>query len=538
MKTRSSQVAVKSSGPVRILGCTLLVAAGVCGAQTVPVPPPATQVPPVTAVPKRAPAPKPAPVQIAPEATEKILSGADERVVLGKLTTTLHFASKDSGLAIKRPVKGKFVTRAQVEAELRQKFEEDEGAKRLQRSELVLKKFGLLDREFKLRPFLLSLLTEQIAGFYDDKTHDMTLLNWVPLKEQEPVMAHELTHALQDQAVGLKQWGDQEAKGVAKDAAEDNAHIAKDEADTAREAVTEGQAMITFADYELKDTGKTLRDVPELGERLKAGAGDVSGSPVLQRAPLVLQQSLLFPYVEGLGFEQAVLVKQGVPAAFAAMLQHPPSSSYEVMNPDAFMRHAAVPVLRMPDVHPLLSAAGWEPYDVGVMGELDVRMLTELFGGRPMAEALAPSWAGGVYLAMQKTGLTAAQMSGTPSLGLMYVSRWQNEASARNFFAVYDGQMPRKYNRLERAKSEEHGITERVYRTEEGDVLISQQGNGVFVSEGFDLVTARKLQGMVNAAQGSGPLREASLPVRGHELAGGLASWMGSFGMMRAALHP
>jgi len=65
-----------------------------------------------------------------------------------------------------------FLSREQVNKELREKFDEDKGAKRMQRSELVLKKFGLLDQDFHLRPFLLTLLTEQIAGFYDNKKKD------------------------------------------------------------------------------------------------------------------------------------------------------------------------------------------------------------------------------------------------------------------------------------------------------------------------------------------------------------------------------
>ncbi len=76
----------------------------------------------------------------------------------------------------------------------------------MERAEIVLKKFGLLDRDFHLRPFLLSLLTEQIAGFYDNKTKTVNLLDWIEPDEQKPVLAHELTHALQDQKVDLTKW--------------------------------------------------------------------------------------------------------------------------------------------------------------------------------------------------------------------------------------------------------------------------------------------------------------------------------------------
>ena len=70
------------------------------------------------------------------------------------------FASKDSHLEKKHEIKREMDSRASVTKLLEKNFKDDESAKRLQRSELVLKKFGLLDRDFNLRPFLVTLLTE------------------------------------------------------------------------------------------------------------------------------------------------------------------------------------------------------------------------------------------------------------------------------------------------------------------------------------------------------------------------------------------
>src|SRR5438046_10473152 len=89
----------------------------------------------------------------------------------------LSLASRHTKLPIEHTVKRKLISRDEVNQYLREKFEEDEGAKRMERSEIVLKKLGLLDRDFHLRPFLLSLLTEQIAGFYDNKTKTVNLLD-------------------------------------------------------------------------------------------------------------------------------------------------------------------------------------------------------------------------------------------------------------------------------------------------------------------------------------------------------------------------
>ena len=477
---------------------------------------------------------------------DTVLTPNQEKTLLNAEDQILHFVSKDTHLDIKSPVKCKFISRNAVNAELRKKFDQDKGAKRMERSELVLKKFGLLDQGFKMQPFLLSLLTEQIAGFYDDKTKQMNLLDWVPIDEQKPVMAHELTHALQDQRVGLDKWGSQEIEGTSKNVKQDNRHIANDDTDTAREAVLEGQAMVSFADYMLADAGhpeKTLKDAPELARQLESNAGDMSDSPVLARAPLVLQESLLFPYTSGLAFEQHILVKQGVDRAFAGVLDAPPSASFQILNPDAYLRNQPVPVLKLPDIHPLLKDADYVPYDVGVMGELDVRMTAELFGGEPLARALAPEWAGGIYYAAQRKNATAAQKGTTASLALLYSSQWKNKDSARSFFEVFEQELPRQYDGLKRRESDESdGVeaTERVFSTSEGDVLLTLRDNTVWVSEGFDLALARKLRDQVEQANlppGEGPTLQARTLPTDHDLVGDLVGKLGRYGVMKEAIQ-
>ncbi len=466
------------------------------------------------------------------------LTKAQEKQLLADADEIFHFVSNDTGLPIQKSVKKVFITRDKVNAELKKKFDEDKSNKRMERSELVLKKFGLLDKDFNLRPFLLSLLTEQIAGFYDNKTKTMNLLDWVPIDQQKPVMAHELTHALQDQKVGLTKWEDLEPDSVAKNVEDDAKHIQTDETDTAREAVLEGQAMVSFADYMLKPTGKTLKDVPAVGEQLQAGAGDMSDSPVLARAPLILQESLLFPYTEGLAFEQAVLLKAGTEKAFTGVLDSPPNTSSEIMHPNDYIARKPEPVLAFPNIHPTLESAGYEPYDVGVMGELDVKMTAELFGGKPVAEALAPQWDGGVYYAAQRKNASDADKSSTKSIAILYLSRWKNAEAARSFFHVFEQQMPRQYNGLKRRNADETDADERVYSAgAEGDVLLSIKGNEVWVSEGFELATATKLREMIMSAQGSGPIRQARVGVPEKELMGSLSQWIGEFGVAKAGMR-
>ena len=496
------------------------------------------------------PAP-PAPGQESPAKKPETHITPDEAKQLFALVDQLiQFSSEETGLQIKSSVKRELTTRSAVEAYLNQKFEEDEGAKRLQRGEIVLKKFGLLDRDFDLKPFLLALLKEQIEAYYDSKTKTVNLLDWVTVDEQKPVLAHELTHALQDQRVDLEKWGDQTPNDVSTNYQADVDHLAKDEIDTAREAVAEGQATAVMMDNILKPMGKSLVKDPEVVDLIKNQMSGGENSPVLARAPLLLSESLLFPYREGLSFEQDVWMDQGQKAAFAGALDRPPSSTWEIINPREFEK-AKVPVVPlMPDIHPILDKT-YKPYDIGQVGELDLHILTELFGGDNAARDLTPSWDGGIYWAGQRlSAKTPAEQASTKSISLFYLSAWKNAATAQAFSELYANALGRKYSGLH--KDEAHaaptdapaGAVEEVFSTNEGPVVITTRGRLVFVAESFDLDQARKLATLLLDAQGTGDLRTARLrhfpmravPVQGPTLSAGLVHLFAESGVMKAAV--
>ena len=463
----------------------------------------------------------------------------------------IQFSSQETGLEIKSSVKRRLTTRTAVEAYLSQKFEEDESAKRLQRGEIVLKKFGLLDRDFDLKPFLLSLLKEQIEAYYDSKTKTVNLLDWVTVDEQKPVLAHELTHALQDQRVDLEKWGDQTPSDVSTNYREDMDHLAKDELDTAREAVAEGQATAVMMDNILKPMGKSLIKDPEVVDFIKNQMAGSENSPVLARAPLLLSESLLFPYKEGLSFEQDVWMDKGQKAAFAGTLDRPPSSTWEIINPREFEK-ARVPVVPLlPDIHPIVDGT-YKPYDIGQVGELDLKILTELFGGESAARDLTPSWDGGIYWAGQRlSAKTPAEQASTKSISLFYMSAWKNTASAQAFADLYANALGRKYSGLH--KDEGHaaptdapaGTVEQIYSTNEGPVVITIRGKLVFVAESFELDQARKLANLILDAQGTGDLKTAGVQrpavpgyvAGGPMLSGGLVHLFAESGVMKAAVE-
>jgi hypothetical protein len=442
---------------------------------------------------------------ITPEQAKQLFALVDE---------LMKFSSDETGLPIKSTVKRQLITRDEVEKYLADKFNEDESAKRLERDEIVLKKFGLLDHDFNLRPFLLSLLTEQIEAFYDSKTKTVNMLDWIDADEQKPALAHELTHALQDQHSDLEKWDDQTPDDVSTDAAGDTEHLARDEMDTARDAVAEGQATAVMFDYVLKPMGKSLVKDPEVMDVLKDQMTGADSSPIMARAPLLLSESMLFPYREGLSFEQDVWMDQGQAAAFAGALDRPPTSTWEIINPRMYERHQIPAVPLLPDIHPLVDKL-YRPYDIGQVGELDLHILSELFGGDSAASDLTPAWNGGIYWAGQlRSATTPAEQDTTASLAIFYLSAWKSNLSASAFAKLYANNLARKYSGVHQESTATgaaagNGDVEQVFSTNEGPVVITTRGKLVFVAESFPLPLARKLTALVLDAQGGGALRMA-----------------------------
>jgi hypothetical protein len=478
-----------------------------------------------------APAKPQAETHITPEQGKELFRSVDELI---------KFASDDTGLPIRQEVKRTLTTRAEVEKYLNEKFAEGEDAKRMQRGEIVLKKFGLLDRDFDLKPFMLALLKEQIAGYYDSKTKTVYMLDWIDPETQKPVLVHELTHALQDQHTDLEKWNDQSPADPSHNVSEDNDHLAKDELDTARTAVLEGQAMAVFVDYSLKPSGRSIIKNPELLDQLENQMQSTDDSPVLARAPLLLSESLLFPYRDGLSFEQDIWMDKGKKAAFAGVLDRPPASSWEVMNPRLYEQGKQSPVLVLPDIHPLLNKL-YKPYDIGQVGQLDLRILAQIFGGEAAARELTPAWDGGIYWAGQKlSAKTPAEQASTNSVALFYLSAWKNSASAHAFARMYADELGRKYSGVKLDVADKAPASalgdEVVYTTNEGPVVITVRDKFVFVSESFDLNTARKLAGLLIDEQGTGEIRTAGVMTPRTGLSESLSSFMHSCGIMKAAM--
>jgi len=427
--------------------------------------------------------------KISPKEAEELFHDVDQ---------ILQFASKDTGLPIKKEVKRRLTSRDEVVAYLEKSMAEDKDAQRLRRSELVLKKFGLLPRDFDLQTFLVALLREQVAGYYDPKTATVNLLDWIDIEQQRPVLAHELTHALQDQSFGLEKWmkaGDTDLDDKTQPTAAD---IENDEISEARQAVVEGQAMVVLVDYMLAPTGQSLLASPQIADALKEGMlVGTADSVEFKNAPIFLKEELTFPYRYGLDFETELLRTRGKEKAFAAALSNPPRTTRQIMEPKTYLSGERLEPMRLPDFQ--RNFKNYERFDVGAIGEFDVAILVDQYAGTEAAHNLYSHWRGGYYY--------AARPKGDPSapLALLYVSRWSSPEKASAFAAIYAQSLAKRYKHV-------HGVTQdgkdppdnlqklesltgtNTWLTEEGPVVIAVERDGVLITESLDQPTTEQLE--------------------------------------------
>ena len=428
----------------------------------------------------------------APAAPAHLLTPEEAKDLLASVDQVLRFASQDTLLPIRHSVKKAIVSREHVEKYLNEKFESDVDRIRFERSALVLKKFGLLPRDFDLHTFLIKLLTEQIQGFYDEKTKTMNLLDSVDMDMQKAVMAHELTHALQDQSYNLDKMSKHEEAIEKKGLANLDELVRNDEASTCRSAVLEGQAMIVLLDYTLVPMGRSVEDSPKLVDMMQQASAEKSAdSPVFDSAPLLLQEELLFPYRQGMTFIKDLLLSGGKKLAYTGVLDHLPETTREIMEPKEYLAGRRVPPLLLPNLNFLKK--DYEGYDAGAMGELDVDILLKVYANAATATRLSHEWRGGAYYAAGRKGAKPADPNSSAHIGLYYISKWSGEPAAKEFARLYAAGLPQRYKDVEHVPVDPARPGLDRYHTADGDIYIQQTGAAVVAVESFDADSAARL---------------------------------------------
>ena len=333
--------------------------------------------------------------------------GADPMVVssdpeLAELAADLlPGLAERSGLALVEPVRLERRSRSQLirylERKLDEELPEDEARAMVDTYALL----GLVAPDLDLRALLLGLYTEQVAGFYEPDSTALFVMDDQPEAALQGLLVHELVHAIQDQSADLDALTDPE--------------LGNDRAIAAQAAI-EGHATLVMLEYmteQMAGVAVDLTRIPNFSAQMRPALEAMRGQfPALAGAPRVVQQSLLFPYLEGTGYVQDLWSREGRVAPFGPRL---PQSTEMVLEAGA----ADPPVELRVDVQ------GGHVVHEDVLGRLELGVLLDEHLGEG-SSGLADGWDGDRYVLVELPN---------GARGLIWYAVWES-AAARDRFAA------------------------------------------------------------------------------------------------------
>ena len=387
-----------------------------------------------------------------------LLLGAEESPLFSEIGTIEKGLSEITGLSFTRHIPYAVINKEQLRRYLEERIKESIKPADLRAEELTLKLLGLIPPEFDLRQNTVDLLTEQAAAFYDYNKRKLYVMEGSGVgAEERMALVHELAHALADQHFPLRKYIRE--------------GLQSDDGSTARLAVMEGQASWLMAAYLSKLAGGPA-EVPDAVLQLMTNTmeGSAAQYPVFSKAPPYIRESLVFPYTDGMLFQNAVYKKLGR-GAFVQVFDQPPTSTQQILHPDRYLTHSAPGI---PDPPPVPGSRDLRKLAEGSLGEFDFRVLLSQYSSKDEGDAVAAHLAGGSYAVFEY------KRDKRPLLA--YASSWDSEESARKYLALYRRVLQGKWKRLEVTSEGEREITG---RGDTGYFRSWMDGAGVFQLEGL-----------------------------------------------------
>lgn len=273
------------------------------------------------------------------------------------------------------PVHGVSLSRIEMAAHVRASIEHEVPASVVEAEGEVLIALGVAPPTFDYMAAIVSLMSAELAGYYEPSNKSMYLASDLGNAESEATLAHELVHALQDQHYDL---------GKLLEYRPDES-----DAQAALHALAEGDATSAMLDSLLLPQGKIATDLSEdlLGLQVRAAAQfSTSSGPI----PEILKRSLIAPYVDGIQFVHW-LRRHGGWAMVDRAWQSPPASTEQLLHPEKYI--AREPPLAVAAPVPLDGTMG-QPVYTDVLGEESFRLLFEEWMPRHSALEAAEGWGG------------------------------------------------------------------------------------------------------------------------------------------------
>jgi hypothetical protein len=320
---------------------------------------------------------------------------------------------KAIGLPFKTPPKVERRSKDEVRNFLTQKFNESMPAAEIAGIERTYRRFGLISDSMQLRPFMLELLTEQVVGYYDPATKVLYVVDGAEPTTLNVTISHELVHALQDQYLNLdslqKVTGDNDRQ-------------------VAAQATIEGQA--TFEQVQaMLGSSNLAAALPGGWDRVRDMIREGQSSmPVFSSAPMIIQETLIFPYLSGAEFMRRFEETNPGKVPFDSM----PVSTEQILHGPAYFENRDVPTrITLPEL-----AGGARSVYQNNLGEFETRLfLFQHLQDQNASIRGAAGWDGDRYVLFETRG----------GDGIAWVTTWDSKIDAGEFFDIIDTLILKRY---------------------------------------------------------------------------------------------
>ncbi len=336
---------------------------------------------------------------------------SEKAVYDAKVAEVIPKIEEGIGLPFKSPPKVEVRSKDEVRKFVEQQIDDSLARVQLAGQEAALKRFGLIPDTMSLRALLVSVLEEQIGGYYDPRTKALYIVEGTAEEAVGVTVTHELIHALQDQYLNLdsvmRATGDDDRLAAAQ-------------------AVLEGQA--TYEQMRIM-FGREIADaLPGGWDRVREEIRlNRAKWPVFAAAPLVVQEMLLFPYLSGAEFMRAYRAKNPTGTPYGVM----PTSTEQILHPALYTG-----VRDEPTGVTLPTLPGATTTHENTVGEFTTRLfLYEHLRDVKGATSGAAGWDGDRF-ALVRT---------TRGEGLIWVSAWDTQVDAADFYTMLDRSVDQRY---------------------------------------------------------------------------------------------
>jgi hypothetical protein len=320
---------------------------------------------------------------------------------------------KAVGLTFKTPPRVERRSKDEVRNFLTKKFNESMPAAEISGIERTYRRFGLISDTLQLRPFMLALLTEQVVGYYDPSTKVLYVVDGADPTMVNVTVTHELVHALQDQYLNLD--------SIQKVTGDNDRQVAA-------QAVIEGQA--TFEQVKAMLGSNSLSaTLPGGWDRIRDMIREGQSSmPVFSSAPMIIQETLIFPYLSGAEFMRHFDETHPGKVPFDSM----PVSTEQILHQSAYFETRDAPTTV---TLPPLGGGAHSVYSNN-LGEFETRLfLFQHLGDQNAAIRGAAGWDGDRYVLFDTKG----------GDGIAWVTVWDSKIDAGEFYDLVDTSILKRF---------------------------------------------------------------------------------------------